>query len=76
MFDHFPQKATHNVEMFCPICGKSDDKPCVLLGIRGTEEGLNVQATPTHLECLELTIDTEIAVVYMKLTTVYPTRKE
>jgi len=38
----------------CPICHKSDDKPVVLIGIWGTEEGYNMRANQYHLDCIEL----------------------
>ena len=40
----------------CPICNKDDKKPVVLCGIRGTEEGGNMQAEQIHLDCIELTL--------------------
>lgn len=39
----------------CPICGTSDNKPVVLVGIDGTQEGYNIQAVQYHLDCIELT---------------------
>jgi hypothetical protein len=48
VFDH------PNMDRFCcPICGESDDKPVVLIGISGTEEGRNMQAEQVHFGCLE-----------------------
>ena len=38
----------------CPICGTSEDKEVVLIGIDGTKEGNNIQAEQFHLDCLEL----------------------
>jgi len=49
-FKHFPK------EKKCPICGKSDDKECILAGIEGTQEGNNMEALPIHLDCIELTL--------------------
>jgi hypothetical protein len=37
----------------CPVCGKPDDKPVVLIAIRGTENGNKAQAEQFHLDCLE-----------------------
>ena len=53
VFDH-PNLAN----FVCPICGKSDDKPTVLIGIMGTEKGNIMEAEQFHLDCLDL--------VYMK----------
>ena len=39
----------------CPICGTSDNKPVVLVGIDGTQDGYNIQAVQYHLDCIELT---------------------
>jgi hypothetical protein len=38
----------------CPICGTSDDKPVVLIGIDGTQEGGIMQANQYHLDCIDL----------------------
>jgi hypothetical protein len=42
----------------CPICGTSDDKEVVLIGIDGTEEGNNIKAEQIHLECIDLRVVT------------------
>jgi hypothetical protein len=39
----------------CPICGKSDDMPVVLVGIAGTQEGHIMEAEQFHLACIDLT---------------------
>ena len=39
----------------CPICGTSNNKPVVLVGIDGTQDGYNIQAVQYHLDCIELT---------------------
>jgi len=46
MFDHFPKESK------CPVCGTSDDKPCVLVPIHGTQDGNNVEAQPVHADCI------------------------
>lgn len=51
IFKNFP--TTHT----CPICKTKKNTPCVLVGIRGTQHGLNIQAKPVHIDCLDLTID-------------------
>ena len=38
----------------CPICNTNEDKPIILIGIVGTEEGNNMQAEQFHLDCIEL----------------------
>ena len=39
----------------CPLCGTNNDKPVVLVGIEGTEDGGNMKARQYHLDCIELT---------------------
>ena len=39
----------------CPICGTGEDKPVVLVGLAGTEEGDIMEARQYHLDCIELT---------------------
>lgn len=46
LFEHFPENAN------CPICGKSDDRPCFLLPIDGTTEERICEAAPTHADCI------------------------
>lgn len=50
IFDHFSEVSV------CPICKTSDDKPCILAGIDGTEEGNIEQAMPIHLDCIQLRV--------------------
>jgi len=38
--------------VICPLCGTSEDKPCVLVPILGTEKRGNMEAKPTHLNCI------------------------
>lgn len=38
----------------CPICKTNADKPIVLIGIDGTEEGNIMQAEQFHVDCIEL----------------------
>ena len=47
-FQKFPE------DIACPICGTSDDGECILLGVVGTEDGLNMEAKPFHIDCLEI----------------------
>ena len=37
----------------CPICKMSEDKPVVLIGIEGTQEGHNMEAQQFHLDCID-----------------------
>ena len=41
-----------NSERPCPICGTRDDKQTVLIGISGTEDGMNIAALQVHGDCL------------------------
>ena len=45
-FEHFPEGMT------CQICGTTEDKPCFLASIVGTEVGNNCEALPFHKDCL------------------------
>lgn len=46
-----------NLDKFiCPICNTSEDKPVVLIGVDGTQEGNNMQAAQIHLYCIDLTL--------------------
>jgi hypothetical protein len=45
-FEHFPDNKP------CPICGTTDDAPCVLVPMAWTQEGRNVEAVPTHASCI------------------------
>ncbi len=51
----------------CPVCHKAEDKPVVLIGIVGTEEGHNIQAVQVHLDCLDLLYYPEQKVIAQKL---------
>ena len=44
-FKHFPE------DKICPMCGTSEDKPCVLIPIDGTGDGKICEAVPVHAEC-------------------------
>ena len=46
-FPSFPQD-----HKMCPICNTNEDKECTLIGIDGTAEGGNEQATVVHTSCL------------------------
>ncbi len=38
----------------CPICGTSDDKEVVLIGVDGTEDDGIMEGHQYHLDCIEL----------------------
>lgn len=38
----------------CPVCGRKDPGPVVLVGIAGTEDGHNIQARQYHVACIDL----------------------
>ena len=44
-FEHFP------VDTICPICQTNDEGVCVLVPIKGTDEGGIAEAQPIHLAC-------------------------
>ena len=44
-----------NPSGICPICKTNEDKPCVLIGIDGTQEDNIIQCNMYHLECIDLT---------------------
>jgi len=52
----------------CPVCGTSDIKEVVLIGIEGTREGFGtIEAEQVHLDCLELIWDKYFKIIYQKL---------
>jgi len=48
----------------CPICNTNEDKPVTLVGIMGTEVGRNIQAEQFHVDCIELTWDKQIGIIF------------
>jgi hypothetical protein len=48
VFEHFPQTGSSA----CPICGDNHDDATVLVPIHGTQDGFNVEAVPTHVQCV------------------------
>lgn len=60
-FEHFPKDSV------CPICGKNDDKECILLPIVGTQEDNIAQAQVVHTGCLDLWYDAEHKIIYQTL---------
>jgi hypothetical protein len=61
-FEHFN---TYGPDV-CPICGTNDDKEIMLIPIKGTKSGNNIQAIQTHTDCLQqgLLYDRELEVIY------------
>lgn len=55
------------IDFMCPICGKSDDKPIILVGIDGTEDGNIIEAIQVHVDCLDLRIIREQHLMYQIL---------
>ena len=51
----------------CLICNKAEDKPVILIGIVGTEEGKNMQAKQVHVDCIDLLYYPEIEMIIQKL---------
>ena len=45
IFEHFPK------EIKCLMCGTSEDKPCILIPIDGTDDDNNCEAVPVHVDC-------------------------
>lgn len=62
VFTNFPEKVKA-----CPVCKKYDNAPCVLVGIDGTEDGLNMQAAPVHLHCIELRWSIDADLFYQRV---------
>jgi len=58
-----------NMDNFtCPICGKSDDKPVLLVGISETTDGNLMQAAQFHVDCVHLVstkVDNDYTGIYM-----------
>ena len=52
IFEHVNEGSTRK----CPICNTLEDKPCILVGLDGTEKNGNMEAEIVHVDCLELTI--------------------
>jgi len=52
----------------CPICGTSDNKPCVLVPIDRTEQGNLCKAEPVHVDCLtndEWRYNRDVGIIYI-----------
>jgi hypothetical protein len=45
-FKHFPQNDT------CLLCGTNDDKPCILVSVDGTGDGIICEKKPVHADCM------------------------
>lgn len=61
-FKHFNSET----ETPCPICGTTDDKETLLIGIVGTEKENNIEARQVHTECLQegLVYDKKFDLIY------------
>lgn len=51
----FPHMNTTGDEV-CPLCKTKEDKPVVLVGIDGTQDGNIMQAIQVHSDCIKLMI--------------------
>lgn len=60
-FEHFPDHAE------CVVCKTNQDKPCILVPIDGTEDGGNIEATPIHVDCIDIRYKKENNLLYMLL---------
>lgn len=63
IFDH------PNMSNFvCFACGLSDDKPIVLIGINGTENGHILEAEQVHVDCMDnLRIYKDVGIIAMRI---------
>ena len=64
IFERFPK------DLKCPVCGREDDAPSVLIPIEGTETkpgGLTFEAVCIHVECIDLWA-TRIPEKYLRLS--------
>ena len=50
-FENFPE------DELCPVCGKNENRPCVLVPIDGTASGKNCRAAIVHADCITSMID-------------------
>lgn len=64
-FDHYPEQQP------CPLCGTSEDVPCILIGMDGTIEGDIEKAMPVHVRCMadhrKWRINRNVGVIYAKM---------
>jgi len=51
----------------CPICGTAKESPVVLIGIDGTENGNIMKAEQIHLDCIELSWNKQVGVIYQHI---------
>jgi len=56
-FEHFPDFGA-----MCPICNTNEDRECVLIPLKGTEDGNIMEALATHSDCA---IDAAAAYIYL-----------
>ena len=61
-FENFPKEAT------CPICDTSKNEETMLVGITGTEDGGNVEASPIHTGCLNLWLELKNKIIFQRLS--------
>lgn len=51
----------------CLVCKKAEDKPVILVGVVGTEEGNNMQARQVHVDCIDLLYYPEANIIAQRL---------
>ncbi len=60
-FKHYPSSDK------CLICNTNEDKPCILVGIDGTQEDNIIEAIPVHSDCIELRYSKQYGILYQSL---------
>lgn len=66
IFQH-PNILKEKPEETCLVCKKPEDKPVILVGIVGTEDGGNMQAKQIHVDCIDLLYYPEHSLLAQKL---------
>jgi len=51
----------------CPICRTNKKEEVILIGIIGTEEDSIMQAEQFHLNCIDLSFDNKLNIIYQKI---------
>ena len=51
----------------CPICSTSKEGEAILIPINGTEDGNNMEAQPIHVDCLNLSLNKDLGLIYQKI---------
>jgi len=48
----------------CVVCNTSKEVPCILVGIDGTLDGNNEEATVLHVDCINLRLSYNRKIIY------------